>query len=179
MRLLQAVVQKWMRASQGDICGVWRGLVFQAGRKQVRHAVAMHCAKLREGAEHDLVVHAQDLLSLHHDLGKARIQAHTRGRRVGHHLWRLRNVHYKTLVCGVAIEAWCALVDTHMTLRTFAWTVLDCQRRFHFRRSCAILQSAVYWARCLRTQSQAMRAWRPKRKLRIALRAWRASRVIR
>jgi hypothetical protein len=179
MRLLQAVVQKWMRASQGDICGVWRGLVFQAGRKQVRHAVAIHCVKLREGAEHDLVVHAQDLLSLHHDLGKARIQAHTRGRRVGHHLWRLRNVHYKTLVRRVAIEAWCALVDTHRTLRTFAWTVLDCQRRFHFRRSCAILQCAVYWARCLRTQSQAMRAWRPKRKLRIALRAWRASRIIR
>ena len=93
--MLQAAVQQWViRTSDGDMHGhCWKGLVTEAGRRRVRNAVAVYCAELREGGQQDLIVHAQDLLSLHRDLGTARVQAHDRSERIAHHLWGMRKMH--------------------------------------------------------------------------------------
>lgn len=76
MRFLQAAMRHWIiRALHNEMHVYWERFVVQAGRRRLRNAAAANCLKLRQDNEQDLMVHMQDLLSLHRDLDEAKLVA--------------------------------------------------------------------------------------------------------
>ena len=132
---LQAALWKWMTTTQDmGTRSEWQGLAIRADARCGRQVIAAYFGSLRRQAKEDLLVHAKDLLSLHQELGKVRVQMHDRSTTLTSRVVSMCKIRDDDRLYRESMEAWVGAVQRCRMLRMMVQGYMEQLRRSSFRR---------------------------------------------